>query len=215
MRERPILFSTPMIQAIQAGRKWQDRRVVKWPLKSESHGGTKRVWPESKVEGVLSSMWTLSSHRLEAHPRDRIVCPYGTVGDCLWVRETWTPVPGVPDKCLYRADKMFDGMDEGDFGFSWRPSIHMPRWACRLVLEITEVRVQRLQEISREDAAAEGMCYLSEIGFKEKYDGLYIVQGHHWPEENFVRLWNSINGKKYPWSINPWVWALSFKEVTP
>lgn len=210
MRERPILFSTPMIQAIQAGRKWQDRRVVKWPLKSESHGGTKRVWPESKVEGVLSSMWTLSSHRLEAHPRDRIVCPYGTVGDRLWVRETWAEFPCAGDY-IYRADHP---EEKPWTDLKWRPSIHMPRQACRLVLEITEERVQRLQEISPSDAAAEGI-QCSDEGLK--IGNPFAVINAQWRIETFAKLWDSINGKKpgMDWQSDPWVWALSFKEVTP
>ena len=165
MKERPIIFSTPMVKAILDGRKTQTRRVI-------------------KDQPPLSMRDMFKPKNLK--------CPYGQVGDRLWVRETFKPY-----NCMggfaYKAD--------GDLstGFPWKPSIHMPRGASRITLEITESRAERLQDISEEDAKAEGVkcCPNAVSDYK-----------HH-----FMILWDSINGKKYPWDSNPWVWVISFKVV--
>ena len=118
--------------------------------------------------------------------------PYGQVGDRLWVRETfWAMADGKT--IYYKATVPFP-----NFPFSWKPSIHMPRWASRITLEITDVRVERLQEISPLDIVAEG------------YDSFGIPSGVFW----FKELWDSINAKRgYGWEVNPWVWVISFRRL--
>lgn len=130
-------------------------------------------------------------------------CPYGQVGDRLWVRETWAEQGG---DIYYKADwgnnkpvNMFYDR------IKWRSSRFMPRWASRINLEITGIRVERLQEISREDIAREGCPW-------QRGDGPWddIENARRW----FRELWDSLNGKRYPWSMNPWVWVVSFKEIS-
>jgi hypothetical protein len=149
-------------------------------------------------------------------------CPFGTVGDRLWVRETWAEgfIGGVGDTIIYRADNPdFDK----DFLLNgkWKPSIHMPRLASRITLEITGVRVERLQDISEEDAIAEGVkCEVYDQGKpisacwynyqEDLFDGSFNS-----PEaiDSFRTLWDSINAKKHPWQSNPWVWVVEFKHL--
>jgi hypothetical protein len=190
VRERPILFSGPMVKALMAGTKTQTRRILK--------GTTEHKGPYNPAY-------------LEAHKNSdgwAQICPYGQPGDRLWVRETWAPCFGESIKpgaeILYRADDC-DGYDR----LTWRPSIHMPRWASRLTLEITEVRVQRLQEISYEDCLAEGI-HLQRKCLKESVEARFVER----PDKTFARLWDSINAKRgYPWSANCFVWALTFRRV--
>jgi hypothetical protein len=140
-----------------------------------------------------------------------ILCPYGQPGDRLWVRETWKPMNdlkggGIPrwgitcgEGCTWK---------EGcpDQSGPWKPSIFMPRWASRITLEIMDIRVERLQEITEEDALKEG-CEREMVA-----DGSSWGAGLIDAVENFEKLWDSINGKKYPWSSNPWVWVISFRR---
>jgi hypothetical protein len=131
-------------------------------------------------------------------------CPYGAPGERLWVRETWCCYTPELRNPKYRADR------HNDSGWTWRPSIHMPRWASRLTLEVTAVRVERLKEISEEDARAEGV---------EQCEGGYIdamcgpSQGME-AKQAFDSLWDSINAARgFGWSVNPWVWVVSFRRV--
>jgi hypothetical protein len=183
MKERPILFSGAMVKALLAGRKTQTRRVL---------------------------------FNQRAYDLDK--CPYGQPGDRLWVRETWQhsnhPYGPYDEDCMvfYRADFLGDvhGPDgekssEGRYRF-WRPSIHMPRVASRLTLEITGVRVERLQEISDADCIAEGTP-----------GGHGAIPGYLYnatPLEHYHWLWNDINGRG-AWEINPWVWVLKFRVLAP
>lgn len=185
MKERPILFSGPMVRALLAGTKTQTRRTCK---------GAREL--------SCSQDWPLST------------CPYGRVGERLWVRETFRQGYGSMS-VHYAADP-----DEVSCG-PWNPSIFMPRWASRITLEITDVRVQRLQEISEEDARAEGVpqdlaavCYVGEGQIR---DGKYRVEPHQHiaAADHYACLWESINYKRAPWSSNPWVWALTFRRVRP
>lgn len=127
-------------------------------------------------------------------------CPYGQPGDLLWVRETvWIESDGTP---VYRADGEFlDGWTQR--GLRWRPSIHMPRWASRLTLRVTGVRVQRLQEISCADAACEGMGFHGCMG---------IPGDKEWLRMHFQQLWEDINGVE-SWGANPWVWVIEFEPT--
>ena len=208
MKERPILFSGEMVRAILDGRKTQTRRVVKGIKPNESIGRVGDVWEvASHIPGV------------DGEPQYHLNCPYGAVGDRLWVREAWsglhafrdTPpserksfvgdgVPYLHDEVWYWAD------GDPEFG-DWeppRPSIHMPRWGSRIDLEITEVRVERLQDISEEDAKAEGCNSYPET---DTYGGSDAG-------DEFRSLWNSINADRgFCWDANPWVWVVSFEPT--
>ena len=149
-------------------------------------------------------------------------CPFGTPGDRLWVRERWAAgacadafSPGELHAGTWLKDNggLWFAADESAPSHpitprgKWRPSIFLPRWASRLTLEVVAVRVERLQEISRADAAAEGMCYLAE----QNYPG---IVPSNWPEQNFSAGWDTINGKRAPWCSNPWVWVVEFKVAS-
>ena len=204
MKERPIIFSAPMVNAILEGRKTMTRRVVK-PQPDHPQFG-KRHMLATDDEGVDLYLHSSTLHRA-------IRCPYGTPGDRLWVRESGWERPERTAKMMRegadtwpRFAYVADGWSEDDhadfkrWGFKRRPSIHMPRWASRITLEITAVRVERLNDISESDALAEGA----------------IVPG--WPGaecavDAFHEIWSTINGPS-AWSANPWVWVVVFQRVT-
>ncbi|MEO0796642.1 MAG: hypothetical protein AAFX93_15845 [Verrucomicrobiota bacterium] len=154
----------------------------------------------------------------------RELCPYGQKGDRLWVRETWAMlsywatmdcVHSYQNEApIYRAE----GLDWTDV--TWKPSIHMPRWASRILLEITNVRVERVCEISEEDAQAEGCHNRSDLAYATGHWGMHhdpakwaVENGHRYA---FQDLWDSINAKAGKgWDVNPWVWVVEFKVLTP
>lgn len=196
MRERPILFSGSNVCAILEGRKTQTRRLIKPqpPALGEKQRPHKFAFTTDD-EGV-----NLYVHSQSAGAGNWIVrYPFGQPGERLWVRETglWANL-GFESHVAYRAN------GEPDNSWSrpvkWRPSIYMPRWASRITLEVTGVRVERLVEISEADAIAEGV----EIEVRE--NGAL---------EPFRRLWDSINVKRAPWASNPYVWVIEFKRITP
>lgn len=196
-KERPILFSGEMVRAILDGRKTQTRRVIK-----PNHAG--RV----KEPGSRRN-WHL------ADPNAVLACPYGQPGDLLWVRETWSQdsrggcLPNGEDAVYYRADFPSDKIWAG----SWKPSIHMPRWASRITLRVTDVRVERVQDISEADAQAEGAEFSELPCFSRipnQRRGFRQIAGYR---AGFLTLWDSINaGRGYGWDTNPWVWALTFER---
>lgn len=212
MQERPILFSGAMVRAILDGRKTQTRRVISTRHPIEFLGGRGQesdlsAWgwffdgPEHSGYMVLAR----GMNQRHEHGCVSIPCPYGEPGDRLWVRETWRAETSEEVQTVYyRAD------EEWHKGAGWKPSIHMPRWASRLTLEVTEARVQRLQEISEEDAEAEGCPGARGGGHPAGDDGMT-------PREEYRVLWDSINGERQgcSWADDPWVWAVSFKVVTP
>jgi hypothetical protein len=192
MKERPILFSAPMVRALLDGSKTQTRRVV-------NHRHLAQI---DLQRGGCTANWSKPM-------------PYGQPGDRLWVRENGWERPERTPKMMregadtwepyyFDADGLTD-QDSEDFkawGFKRRPSIHMPRTASRINLEITRVRVERLQDISERDAMAEGVK-----------NSLHLPGGR-FARENFEHLWWSINGEG-SWEANPWVWVVEFKRVTP
>jgi hypothetical protein len=212
MKECPILFSAPMVRALLAGTKTQTRRVIKDDLDDEERLHVGMYCPtvidrhgyEQPGEEVFGAWTTDGDWAMK--------CPYGKPGDLLWVREAWhAPVnfDGVPPPIQYEA--IGDGSDET--GIEWgkgRPSIFMLRWASRILLEVTDVRVQRLQDISEEDAIAEG------IGLNHGAAGVKLTGGDQLPVAiaMYRDLWESINGAD-SWAANPWVWAVSFKRIKP
>lgn len=217
VKERPILMSAPMVRALQAGVKTQTRRIVK----------------PQPAAGVRWSPIVVAGHGgLGDGHGAPIRCPYGQPGDRLWVREahafTDAHEPDYMGSIEYRADNKCLAVDHGPvtvdvphkcdprpFDGPWRPSIHMPRWASRITLEITDERVQRLQEISREDAIAEGIEGQSQSGPWRNYlrGGYWFPEGHETAAiYSYRTLWESINGPG-SWDVNPWVWALTFQRV--
>ncbi|MBD1590297.1 hypothetical protein [Pseudomonas typographi] len=221
VKERPILFSAPMVRAILAGEKTVTRRVAK-----------PRKWP-SLLDESWSDGYVLDEGNREWLMRDN---PYGQPGDRLWVRETWgvishdfdehgNMVDWAPDRpaqeiremrfgrgyytghVIYAADGPAEWAGDDDGGgeprSAWHPSIHMPRIASRILLEITDVRVERLQDISEEQAEAEGVGFLRAApDFDETLTAKQL----------FEILWDHINGEG-AWKANPWVWCVSFRRV--
>lgn len=196
VNERPILFSGEMVKAILDGRKTQTRRIVK-PQPSRHHwetipGYELRVIGPHPIQG--GRVGVRFSHRIPQNQNDDgvlwSVCPHGSPGDRLWVRETWSQQGGL---LLYRADG-----DRGNWDvWKWSPSIHMPRWASRITLEILRVRVERLCDISPDDCRAEGLpADNTDIGVRY----------------GFGILWESIHGPG-SWCLNPWVWVIEFKRI--
>lgn len=184
MNERPILFSGPMVRAILEGRKTQTRRVMNpQPVDQDENGWYVQVpVTDARAPGMVF------------YERKYFHCPYGQPGDQLWVRETFDDVHG---SVLYRANPE-DAEDFPPCGGKrchWKPSIFMPRWASRITLEIVGVRVERVQEITPDDARAEGVEHL------------------YAPRNAFANLWDSINAKRgYGWDSNPWVWVVEFRR---
>lgn len=198
LKERPILFSGPMVRAILDGSKTQTRRVAKHPL-AQAAVRINSYKGQSEFDCIFSD-----------DTGGIICCPHGAPGDRLWVRETWAHErdgTGCPDDTgvLYRATD--PGWDDEGTGLRWRPSIFMPRAASRILLEITDVRVQRLQEVSEEDARAEGVDLQ---GFRSLTEG--IAGREH--RIQFCTLWESIHGPG-SWDANPWVWAITFRRLGP
>jgi hypothetical protein len=211
--EYPIIFSGPMIRSILENRKTQTRRVAKLINQiAENHSGVRVWWKDGTVSMSREAMYTPSLRE----PFEGIVCPYGAPGDRLWVRETWIPVHhgsyevfdrkiGFGDRpaIVYAADPGVGYHEVWDnYKGKWHPSIFMPRWASRITLEITEVRVQRVQEIENKDAVAEGIMV-------ENPDADY-----YGASTAFKHLWDTINAKRgYGWESNPFCWVLTFKRV--
>ena len=219
--EKPILFNSETVRAILDGRKTQTRRVIK-PQPTNAD-----YWTLLHTVGLRDSFYP---NTIKATP-GRLACPYGQPGDLLWVRETWATArqfnsvrPSQLDtdcSLWYRANKSSVrhlGARQG----RWRPSIHMPRWASRLTLEVTGVRVEQVQNISHEDALAEGVVAftVSPGTAPASYPITFYSPGPHdeggYPQarEAFENLWDSINAKRgYGWDVNPWVWVVEFKQA--
>ncbi|WP_039027481.1 hypothetical protein [Pseudomonas aeruginosa] len=211
MKERPILFSGPMVRAILEGRKTVTRRVVN---------------PQPDFLGSMVDPNT-PFKTLDAGLHARITCPHGQPGDRLWVREAWAAdaqVDAIAPHDLSQGEPIWYPADLSvrQTGCSMiskgrgRPSIHMPRWASRILLEITAVRVERLQDISEEQAEAEGVERPENITNVEVWDGTEreLFNAMNQPRARFRRLWSDINGSE-SWDANPWVWVVEFKQVTP
>lgn len=185
MKDHPILFSTSMAKAILAGRKTMTRRIIKpQPIDNIEVDGN---FYEGNYKGYV---------KVDNHPNWQQqfayeFCPYGEVGSTLWVRETWQKVDTYPEpdcfgKYLYKS--------MGDTCDKWKPSIFMPKDACRIFLKITDIKVERVQDISEEDAIKEGV--------ESWCDAI----------DNFKQLWQSINGEE-SWNSNPWCWCISFERT--
>ncbi|WP_312403895.1 hypothetical protein [Pseudomonas rhodesiae] len=235
IKERPILFSAPMVRAILEGRKTVTRREV-------------------KKQAALDCLAAGFEPAFLALPGNADLCPYGKPGDRLWVRETWYCDHSEVQKGPYLQPADMQDLDQaredGDLVYAadglnpyeqdqptWRPSIHMPRWASRILLEITDVRVERLQDITEDQVQAEG-CFFTDYGRRcghgvkgwSEVGACPAPEARH-PQRNgwmldrntsheqcldsnrnaFGNLWQSVGGD---WSANPWVWVVEFKRVT-
>ena len=196
MKERPILFNAPMVRALLAGTKTQTRRVVKpQPHEDRLH---RSVDSPDKFVCAGEHTWWSGNHTQSIYHSAR--CPYGKPGDRLWVRETFGHfernenfAPGC--EVFYRADGESLAVEP------WRPGIHMPRWASRITLGVTGVRVERLRACNEVDAIAEGAPWAA-CGAPQG--------GSH--KAGFAQLWEQINGHG-SWEANPWVWVVEFKGL--
>lgn len=225
VKAKPILFSAPMVRAILDGKKTQTRRVLKvaphpavkdWVVDSEGRAAA-RAHSEAVAQQYVTTF-----------PHGRVLCPY-EIGTHLWVRETWlqfdkchwedSTAPkdwlsrtfGVPRRnaCAYRADTSSDGEEvRQEYGYKWKPSIHMPRWASRINLEVTGVRVERVQDITEADAIAEGALTLGKVLATPGTDVNDAARTF------FQMLWDKLNKPRgFGWDANPWVWVIEFKRV--
>ena len=197
MIERGMIFNAEMVRAILDGRKTQTRRIVK--LQPDEDGLAK----------VTNGPWVDTSER-------NYRCPFGDVGDRIWVRETWAEAgASAPNLKLYRANypehlpSHYENVPPAN-EIRWTPSIHMPRWASRILLETTDVRVERLNAISERDAQAEGGGKLRG-GYWQHYQPGW-TQHQLSARGSFVTLWKSIYGEE-SWNFNPWVWVIEFKRI--
>lgn len=245
MKEKPILFSAPMVRAILEGRKTQTRRVVRKQFAPDAD--------PAEVSATSPEGWQISGHAglwwddAGACIDDAIRCPYGQPGDRLWVRETWRYTAstleesraiteditsGIAvdwratyiDRCMKELGFSREEAEMADDFKTWRPSIHMPRWASRILLEVTGVRVERLNDISDVDSLSEGITSVRSNEFdvehfkdwKERFDTA-VASGEKppvgpSPKESFKALWESINGSG-SWEANQFVWVISFKRI--
>ena len=207
MKERPILFSGAMVRALLDGRKTQTRRVVKWPKDMEID--------HAAVERLATSNDTYLLDR----------CPYGVPSDRLWVRETTYDV----ERNGY-VGPVFVESEDGEHAHAWgwgdpddpdqiephelrkRPAIHMSRAMARIILEVTCVRVERLQDIQSADAGSEGVEQMAPCRWRD-YSGIF-EDGHINPVASFASLWDSLNAVRgYGWDVNPWVWVIEFRRI--
>jgi hypothetical protein len=197
-KERPIVFSAPMVRAILEGRKTQTRRIVKTGFILEH------------------CLFNLDDGAIEVKAElcsGRVKCPYGKTGDRLWVRETWAgkavlnwQMQGFDQETVEVFNPScinYMASTPGVFVKKWRSPIHMPRWASRITLEVESVKVERLNDCSLDDALAEG------VSDRDQDTGAWQN-----PKEQYADLWESINGPG-SWDANPWVWVVSFKHIKP
>jgi hypothetical protein len=249
VRERPILFSAPMVKAILEGRKTQTRRIVK-PSNSTVLGRIPSAKADARdyFNGWVNLGFDDKRACSDGHDgfpylhvpilnedegRFYRVYPRMQPGDRLWVRETWAmndvkhgwcSIPKQRPRSfggiVYQADGDGDWEDQfaeldGDIP-PWKPSIFMPRWASRITLEITDVRVERVQDISREDVRGEGIPETYGEAVQLGLPGIDELDSHIWDNfttaEQYAYLWDSLNGN---WQENPWVWVVSFRRIEP
>jgi len=212
MKERPILFSAPMVRALLDGSKTQTRRIMKpqpEPTPADYPGPTGHWWPSNNVQSMVHVEQELQNQHGSWGGFCADCCPHGRIGDRLWVRET---VADIGARLTYRADT-----DDGAHCMvkRWTPSIHMPRWASRILLEIVSVRVERLQDISEADCWAEGIDAVDGSLGDMKIIDLARRMNRCFEDAapTYAALWEQINGAG-SWDANPWVWVVEFKRVT-
>lgn len=215
MKELPLLFSAPMIQAILAGNKTQTRRIVKPQPFVDAHGNA--CWNGRCFgQDFNGPLFKALVSPFPCSKTKRVICPYGKPGDQIWVKETWQAAIGwdnTKPREIARNSPIFfpadntvthaDGWDEAEpkqYG-KLRPSIFMPRWASRIQLEITGIRIERLQDCSDADTIEEGIDRTNTS-----------IPGY--AKARYEKLWESINGSG-SWEENPWVWVIEFRVIKP
>lgn len=213
MADKPILFSGPMVRAILEGRKTMTRRVMK-PQPRDDY----TLSPLMRAKEYLGpKMCGKMGCYVTGHLDWTFFCPPYRPGDTLWVRETWAYAtgpnrdePDTPEHYAFVYREEWDRLQPNcPLDGCWKPSIFMPRWASRIDLLVTDVRAERLQEITEEDAGAEGMPTLGELL-------CCPVDGEPMRVHSFEVIWNQLNAKRgFPWASNPWVWVVSFERVKP
>lgn len=216
MNEKPILFSAPMVIAILEGKKTQTRRVIN-PQPDNRPTGHMRFYPNDMAK--KRKHYGSEEHMKRGLPVD--FSPYGHPGDQLWVRETWAlsgnwddvkisdlPKFGIKDNLVYRASEKHPNAEY----YKWKPSIFMPRWASRITLVVSRIRVERVQEITRDDAKAEGVSGVwRNPPEKEEHYRRVLLNPY---VANYSVLWDAINaGRGFGWDVNPWVWVVEFKVL--
>ena len=229
MKERPIIFSAPMVRALLSGEKTQTRRVVKLPHSNPLGQWETLLWG-GQDGGRTKDGDTMPAQMAIGHSRtgDILLCSYGQPGDRLWVREAhYLTDNGDQEYAVYATDseavrEHLTSIDRLPPDFpaevkaqhrKLRPSIHMPRWASRITLEVTGVRVERLNDISEADALAEGIQrYTGSLRWVRYLDAITGEACHNTAAEAFKALWIGINGQE-SWDANPWVWAIKFKRI--
>ncbi|NQD71651.1 hypothetical protein HP439_13055 [Sphingobacterium shayense] len=229
MAIKPILFSSLMVEAILKGRKTQTRRIVKKKYDNTdielrpTKYGPQLFEVQNDLPKPTKNPNGTTTHYLRAIAE---LAPKYNQGDFLWVRETWFSTrfdfkelleAGITDHLRFKADYNYDPKTEC-VGRGWKPAIHMPKAAARIFLEVTKVRVARLQDVSESDAIAEGI-EVDEKGMYRSYtinESLLRLLGTQFnlfrPENSFRSLWTSINGSE-SWESNPWVWVYEFKQI--
>lgn len=221
MKFIPILFSTPMVNAILNGKKTQTRRIIDADLNNH-------YLPDCKGKiTYFQDAWGCPECGLH-HATNSLKCRYGEPGDVLWVRETWQWEGDTSYKDAVPVGHWWYKADEGRIWNNgpskWKPSIFMPKEACRIFLAITDIRVERLKDISEEDAKAEGIEVAGNTkrafrNYGYKFTGIFSCdstnKGTSWyddPKAFFFSLWESINGKE-SLDANPWVWVIKFRRM--
>jgi hypothetical protein len=217
VKEKPIIFSAPMVRAILEGRKTQTRRVIKPQPKAKS--AFEGFWTSGNVPEVIGKYFWVFKNDMGLRELDAAVKPRHNAGNILWGRETWGWGIQLAVGIVYKADKNAS-LTEGE---KWKPSIRMPREIARLFLEVKGIRVERLYEITNKDAIREGVSATA-----TKFGG---CQARDKPDrngkfgcpkgcncfnarENFAGLWDSLNAKRgYSWYSNPWVWVIEFEKA--
>ncbi|HDF8568035.1 TPA: hypothetical protein PEO98_002187 [Enterobacter hormaechei subsp. hoffmannii] len=223
-----MIFNGEMVRAILDGKKTQTRRIMKVQPSDGFHpthnGYDLDLNAHWYTPGVIDKNGYLQPAKKDAFgvadENEGYTCPFGAVGDRIWVRETWAEAgAGAPDLKLYRADypehvpNHYENVPPAS-DIRWTPSIHMPRWASRITLEITDVRIERLNGISETDAEAEGIDMEALFDAQDCYDCIadHNMTGRPTATGAFKYLWESIYGEEN-WQANPWVWVIEFKVV--
>lgn len=226
MRERGILFTGEMVRAVLAGTKTQTRRLLKAKVHDPTFGHYQEQgcsWSDWRPDTCEDGSWFWMGN---AGMEPIGFCPYGVPGDRLWVRETWHPCDAGP--VLYAAD--YESKEQAGVQ-RWYPGIHLRRVDARLVLEVTNVRVERLRDISEADARAEGVQLVGfpcdkkcncghgpnpgkvHVGTRVLTPFTEKVTDENMYRAEFACLWEDINGKRASWALNPWVWVVEFRRV--